>query len=236
MNRIACYRAALLALAAGTGCVGVPGSSPALPTLPPWSKSHPRATDNPPAGSVAAQAPPPTGVIPAGGPAAAPPVPGPANPAPVPGPPNALPQPRPVAPGDPNAFPFNPPADPHTRTTPTVTGGRWNLGPGEVPADRVADLSRHLEAALGQNKELVGRIRELEALGLGREQALAEAVREVEAATAEVARTRATLQALRTEILDLRKRLQRTEEEDVELFAGVIRALDKLLPPPRREP
>ena len=121
------------------------------------------------------------------------------------------------------------PFGPHVRTAPTATGSLLNLGPGEIAADRVVELAKLLEAAGVENRALVGRIRDLEASGIGREQALTEALREVEAASAEVGRARADLAVLRKEIVALKDRLEQVEKEDVETLKAVIAALDKLV-------
>jgi hypothetical protein len=153
----------------------------------------------------------------------------------------ALGQPRSVPPtengvsaaGGPSAAPGSPlpypPTDSHLRATPTVTGGRLELAPYEVPTDRVIDLTRQLEFGLAQNRDLLGRIKELETLGFGREQALAEAAREIELTAAEASRTRAALQAAQAQVIDLQDRLKRIEEEDVRLLLKVIEVLESLL-------
>ena len=84
----------------------------------------------------------------------------------LPVPPGTNPNAAPGTPGGPTAF-----ADPHRRMMPTVTGGRLELNPWEVPADRVVELSKQLEFAQAQNHDLVARIKDLETQGLGREQA-----------------------------------------------------------------
>jgi hypothetical protein len=164
-------------------------------------------------------------------------------------PPGVLPQPRPLPappgwqPGQPVppsagqqlplALPPGPAAgaDPHARAYPTVTGSRAQLAPWETPADRMVELSKHLELALNQNRDLQARIKELETQGVSREQALAEAVREIDAITAEAAKTRATLQA---QILVLQGKIKQLEEEDIIFLRAVIDALGKLLPPERK--
>lgn len=140
--------------------------------------------------------------------------------------------------GQPVGQPLGPPraADPHLRSDPTLYGGRLGLNPNEMPIEKVIDLSRQLEAAAAQNRVLLGRVRELEALGHTREQALQEAVRDVEAALAEVDRARGTLATQRAEIVTLQKKIQQMEQEDIETLKLMIAALEKLLPPPRKEP
>jgi hypothetical protein len=132
--------------------------------------------------------------------------------------------PQPVPPG-----PYTPPqfADPHVRTNPTVTGGRLNLAPYEVPADRVIELTKQMEIILAQNAVLQSRIKELESLAMGREQALAEAMREVETVTALAAKERATFQA---QIDTLQGKIKQLEEEDIIFLRAVIDALGKLFP------
>ncbi|MBA4065297.1 MAG: hypothetical protein C0501_16620 [Isosphaera sp.] len=176
-------------------------------------------------------------------PPAVPPMTPPGQPGPVQPPANGggpPPQPpRPLPPSDPGpggqGGPTWKPAGPHVRAFPTAAGARLNLAPYEVPADRVVELTRQLEAAAAVHQELQSRIRELEGLGVGREQALAEAFREAEAAAAEVARTREQLRAMSAEIATLRAKLRQLEEEDVATLRAVIAALDRLLPPGRRD-
>jgi hypothetical protein len=124
------------------------------------------------------------------------------------------------------------PSGPHVRATPTATGEMLNLAPGEQAIDRVVELSRQLVAAENNRQALQARIRELEANGQSREQAVAEMVREVETASAEIAATQVTLRALRTELEALKARLKQTEDEDVELLTDLVALLDKLLKPP----
>jgi chromosome segregation ATPase len=124
-----------------------------------------------------------------------------------------------------------PGVDPHLRISPTVTGGRLNLGPGEVPTDRVVELSKQLEVLLAQNRDLLARIKELETLGVGREQALAEAMREIDTLTAASDKERAALQA---QVLALQGRIKQLEEEDIIFLRAVLDALGKLLPPEKK--
>jgi hypothetical protein len=186
-------------------------------------------------GTPGAQAPPPGGgqpnVIPAPRPLPVSPPPG--WPPGVPVPPNGQPPPQMMpTPGAPPGYVLpNPGADPHLRISPTVTGARLNLAPYEVPADRVVELSKNLEIALAQNRDLVGRIKELETRGIGREQALAEAVREIDAITAAGLRERSALQA---QILALQGKVKQLEEEDIIFLRAVIEALGKLLPPEKK--
>ncbi len=137
----------------------------------------------------------------------------------------AMVPPVPPAPGGPR------PADPHVRNTPTAAGGRLALGPGEVPTDRIVELTLHLEGLLAQNRELLARVKELEAAGVGREQALAEAAREVDSITAEAAKTRAALQA---QIIILQSKIKQLEEEDITFLKGIIGALERLYPPEKK--
>jgi hypothetical protein len=191
-------------------------------------------------------------VVPAGAlqlpmaPPAVPPMDPPAQPGPSPPPagganpqlqpPRPLPPPDPAPPG-PGGPAWRPvgPGGPHVRALPTAAGARLNLAPWEVPADRVVDLSKQLEAAYALNEQLLSRIRELEGIGVGREQALAEAFREAEAATAEVTWTRATLRELTSEIAVLRAKVRQLEDEDIATLRTIIAALDRILPPVRRD-
>ena len=81
-----------------------------------------------------------------------------------------------------------PPGDPHMRSTPTLVGGRLELGPWEVPADRVVELTRQIESLAALNQSLQARIRDLEMNGVSREQSLAEAVRDLESSETDLAK------------------------------------------------
>ncbi len=125
---------------------------------------------------------------------------------------------------------------PHIRNFPTATGAILNLAPNEVPTDRVVMLAREIELSNQANRVLLDRIKQLESVAVTREQALDEAVRDVEDATTEITKTRAELLALRAELTALRVRLQQVEKEDIETLKAVIAVLEKLLlPPGRRE-
>lgn len=119
--------------------------------------------------------------------------------------------------------------DPHQRHLPSVFGERLELGPAENPLERVVELTRELEATSLHNRTLLERIQQLEAHGQTREQALAEAVRQVEAATQEVARARTQIEQLQNETAMLQAQIRQMEKEDVELLRTVIQTLEKLL-------
>jgi hypothetical protein len=137
-------------------------------------------------------------------------------------PPLMMPPAAPPGFGGPSQF-----ADPHLRLNPTVTGGRGQLAPWETPADRMVELSKQLEALLAQNRDLHARLKELETRGLGREQALLEAMREIDAITAAGIKQRAALQA---QIDALQGKIKQMEEEDIVILKLMIDALKKLLP------
>lgn len=242
------FRPTLLALAvaAAPGCVGVGGTSfPVTSRAAPPGKSPPPPPDNPApatvvkAGGVQAPAIPPVPPTPLPVPPptaqpTAPPGGGPAAPA-LPG--ASGPSPPPVTPAVPGpwvggAVGFGP----TQRIAPTAVGSLLQLGPNDNALDRVVELAKQLEAAHHANAGLSGKLKELESLGVGREQALAEALREVESATGEVSRARADLVALRRELQALRQRLEQLEKEDVETLQLVIAALDRLLTNPRGLP
>ena len=151
-----------------------------------------------------------------------------------------LAQPRPVsqnAPGAPNGQPptMTPPVnpsgyaagDPHLRIAPTVSGGRWGLNPNETPADKLLELTRNLESAMAQNRDLVARIKELETLGTGREQSLAEAARELDAVNAQAARIRSELQA---QVTFLQNKIEDLENEQIEFLKAAIKVLERRAP------
>ena len=145
--------------------------------------------------------------------------------------PAPVPQPPPAAVQPPQPLPAVS-ADPHTLSRPTAGGDRLNLGPGELPMDRALDLTRRIDAYRDENLVLKDRVRALEAKAVEREQALNEAVRDVEAATLEVARTRTEFRVLRKEIETLRDRLKQVEKDEVETLKVVIAALERLLRQP----
>ena len=214
-----------VSLALASGCMPLRNTGPApTPAVPP------------PLGSVRAAPPTSPNVVPAGGVQSAEPVVRSKFaqsdlPVGEQSPPAGLPlaPPRSLAPGV-------LPGDPHARIDPTLYGKRLNLGPYEQGTDRVVDLTRYLESIIAQNGELLGRIQELERVGIKREQALVEALREVEAAASEIERTRGTLASQKAEITTLQEKIRQLEKEDIETLRAVILALEKLLPPPRREP
>lgn len=122
-----------------------------------------------------------------------------------------------------------PGSDPHQRSTPTVLGDRLELGPGENPLERVVELTREMEALSLYNRSLQERIQQLESQHQVREQALAEAVRQVETATQEVTRSRSQIEQLQNEVATLQAQIRQMEKEDIELLRAVIGALEKLL-------
>jgi len=139
-------------------------------------------------------------------------------------PPQPLPPPSPWTGGD-----------PHQRSMPTVLGERLELGPADNPLERVVELTRELESLSLYNRSLQERIQQLEAQHQVREQALAEAMRQVETATQEVTRSRNQIGQLQNEVAMLQAQIRQMEKEDVELLRAVISTLEKLLGE-RREP
>ena len=130
--------------------------------------------------------------------------------------------------------PVPPPRDlgggnPNQLRAPTNTGLIGALGPHELPIDRMVDLAQRVQELVDENKKLQARIATLEANGLSREQALNEALREVDRATEGVTKARADLQALRAEIAALREKLKKMEKDELENLTKVIQALQQLL-------
>ncbi len=175
-----------------------------------------------------------TGVVPAGAtsppanlppvlPIPVPPAPPPMAVAPSPLPPAVAPSPLPsaVALGDPRQLP-----------RPTATGAILNLAPGESAMDRAAELIRRADEATTENKVLQARVRSLEAKALEREQAIAESLRDVDAAAVEVTRARAEIAGLRKDIQALKLRVQQVEADETETLKLIIDALEKLLKAP----
>jgi hypothetical protein len=142
-----------------------------------------------------------------------------------------MPMPTPGAPGGfGTGFGGSGFADPTLRPVPTVSGARWDLGPNEQPLDRLVELTKYLDAALAQNRELLGRVRELETLGKTREQALNEAVREIDSLSG-LAKERA---ALLIQLEELRARVKQIEDEDIKLFGELLRLLNDKFPPEKK--
>lgn len=153
---------------------------------------------------------------------------------------NPLPPPRPLpiptAPGwgttQPNSTnPSGPPwmQNPNVRTDPTAMGKHWELGPRETPTERLAEITRHLETLLTQNRDLSARIVELERLAQLREQSLVEAMRTVETAESEIAKTRAALAAQKAEIAALQSTIQQMEADELKFLAELIQELKKIV-------
>lgn len=221
---------------AAAGCVHTRGREPAPPagsgfaTAPvPPGKSQPNSFDHPNVES--------SSVRPAS--ASVPPNAQPLPPPRVEQPPTVPPGPEwwhPGMPQLPGPFEFN---DPHTRNTPTATGAMLNLQPGEVPTDRVVSLAREVGLLTAQLDVQQACIKELEAAALTREQSLAIAQRELEALrgdAADVAKAKAETAAAYTELLAAKDKLRTLQMEDIETLKQIVRALERLLPPPRREP
>ncbi len=181
---------------------------------------------------------PPPGLTPAPqSPVTQPPVaPSPTNHSHTPANSQPLPQPRPWpnrSPASPALLPPGPTpfADPHLRGVPTVTGKHWELAPWETPTDRLVELTAKLETVLAQNTALLARAKELETLGASREQALLEAMREIDSVNAAAAQEKATLLA---QVTALQKRLQQREEDEIRFLEAVLEGLRKLLPPEKK--
>ncbi len=122
--------------------------------------------------------------------------------------------------------------DPHQLPRPTATGAILNLAPGESAMDRAAELIRRTDEATSENKVLQARVRSLEAKALEREQAIAESLRDVDAAAIEVTKARAEIAGLRKDIQALKLRVQQVEADETETLKLIIDALEKLLKAP----
>lgn len=224
MNARTCYKLGLAllaaALAGASGCAPFrPFRDPVSPTPPPQYRSTEPQTE------PAAAEPVPGGRVVAASGWEQPPMPPPRPPhQPQPYP---LPQPQPYPVHQYPPTPSAPPvfADPRLRSNPTVLGGTLELGPNEVPLDRVVALTKHIEAVLAQNAHLNARIKELEALAVGREQALAEAEREVAAVTADAAKARTALQ---TQLAVLQAQLKKYEDDDIQFLEAALKLLKKI--------
>lgn len=140
--------------------------------------------------------------------------------------PRRLPMPLPGAPGAPGAPGGSGFADPTFRAWPTVSGARWDLSPNEQALDRLVEITKYLDAALAQNRELLARVRELETLGKTREQALVEAAREIDT-LAPAAKERTALLA---QIEELKARVKQIEDEDIKLFELILKFLNQQFP------
>ena len=119
--------------------------------------------------------------------------------------------------------------DEHKRDTPTVKGERLSLNPMETGIDRAVELAKKIEQLQAENKALLARIALLEQNATAREEAIAESVREVEAATVEVIRARNELKAYRAAVLTLKSQLRQMEQDEVETLKAIVAALEKVL-------
>ncbi|QEL13314.1 hypothetical protein [Limnoglobus roseus] len=220
----------VVALLASVGCTGVPGKSPlktfdqslgstaalARPQAPLSSSDSNFASGNQRSGATAVSG----GAFPAD------------NPPPAggrstwdgltpPEPSTRTAPPLPIAP------------DPHTRATPTVTGRTLALNPAENGTDRAVELARKIEQLQAENKALQSRIAALEQNATTREEATAESLREVEAATVEVIRSKNELKAYKKAVLVLKDQIRQTEREEVETLKLIVTELEKLLEEPK---
>ncbi|HEX4610281.1 MAG TPA: hypothetical protein VH092_18975 [Urbifossiella sp.] len=234
-----------VAVAAAAGCTSTTGgrglfnSSPAPVTTggkfgPATTDFSPKSNASAPAGPLAPPGGPPGGVVQAGGQTTPPPVSSLPPPGPTP-PPAALPGgPVTIAPAPGAAID---PYGPHVRTDPSISGRILGLGPGEIPMDRVLELSKRVDAVVAQNTFLTTQIQGLEAYAKLREQALAESIRGEETATADAARARGELTVARADATAARTRLDQVEQEDIDTLRSLITVLERLVSPPaRREP
>jgi cell division protein FtsB len=139
-------------------------------------------------------------------------------------------------PDPPAAAPAAPPSswsavfpDEHKRDTPTVKGERLSLNPAETGLDKAVELAKKIEQLQAENKAFVARVALLEQNAAGREEAVAESVREVEAATVEVIRTRNELKEARAAVARLKQQMRQMEQDEIETLKAMIAALEKLL-------
>jgi cell division protein FtsB len=205
------------------GCAGRQ-FDPQFRLFAPAGKSDPKAFDNPTdSGSTVARPQAPPGELTAfasgGRKASPPPTAGGTFP----------PDPPPAVPAAPPSswsavFP-----DEHKRDTPTVKGERLSLNPTETGLDKAVELAKKIEQLQAENKALVARIALLEQAAAGREEAIAESVREVEAATVEVIRTRNELKEARAAVARLKQQMRQMEQDEIETLKAMIAALEKLL-------
>lgn len=141
----------------------------------------------------------------------------------------AIPEPPVAVPG---SVPVSWPAvygDEHRRDTPTVRGGLLGLNPAENGVEKAVELARRNEQLQAEIKALQSRIAGMEVAAKAREEAIAESVRETEAATVEVIRARGDLQAARKALATAKERLKKAEEDELETLKLIVVALEKLL-------
>jgi hypothetical protein len=119
--------------------------------------------------------------------------------------------------------------DEHRRDTPTVRGELLGLNPAENGVEKAVELARRNEQLQAEIKALQARIAGMEVAAKAREEAVAESVRETEAATVEVIRARADLQATRKALATAKERLKQAEEDELETLKLIVMALEKLL-------
>jgi hypothetical protein len=132
---------------------------------------------------------------------------------------------------------------PHDRMNPTLTGQKLNIGVNELPAERAVQLSERLEIEEAKTQALLVKIKSLEADLVVREKAINDTKQQVDAATIDVTAARKDLDSTRKEFIDLRERLKKVEQEDIETLKTLILTVEKFLlgenlpaPVPKKNP
>lgn len=198
---------------------GVPFAADKSPPTMPDNRSGGEVVSQPSVAQVGYEQPNP------GGPTST--MPGPGMNGKVPSGSVQLPPPNAVGPG--GVPPVPQILDPHARTMPTARGAVLNLGPDDQPLDRALDMNRRVEQLIVDNRTLIDRVNTLEARAKAREDVILEGFRDVEKAATEVSRSRNEMTIVRQEIIALRERVKRMEQDEIETLKKVIGALEKLL-------
>jgi hypothetical protein len=123
--------------------------------------------------------------------------------------------------------------DEHRRETPTVRGERLDLRPADTGIEKAIELARQNEQLQAEIRALQAKVAVLEQSATAREEAIAESVREVEAATVEVIRAKGDLQEARKTATALREQLLKAERDEFETLKLIAAALEKALAAPK---
>jgi chromosome segregation ATPase len=117
--------------------------------------------------------------------------------------------------------------DVHMRTAPTAMGSLLQMPPNQSPIERALELSYKVESLRLENLAINQRVRVLEEGVQSRDRLLSTAARDVQDATAEVARVRRDLQTWVEELKQQQMRIRQLDKDYQELLKAVIRMLEK---------
>jgi hypothetical protein len=115
----------------------------------------------------------------------------------------------------------------HQLSRPPGTGSILNLQPGDLPIERLAEVTLRLQAKEEDARKLEARLQEMTALVEQRSLSVSTATRDVQEATEEIRQTRKALQTTRQEVDDAWTALRRREKEDIDTIKEILKKLDR---------